>query len=663
MMRNSTKEKRIKKFGKIKVWPSVCVVIVSFGIIITALLGTSRVLATILSDNILAVNYVDADKVLRSVSTNIQRNGRIDVSQIEEILNNKQVYSLHIYDRNKYSLYQRGNEITKKKRNMFNLNLDKNKKLYISFNKNTLKIEKEYVNLVRTIDKDYLNDEIVFSLPVWIQYEYFGYSIQIKTALVLTKRIAFYGSMLFVLIMIITVFPLCFLLANVIKNSSINIKLQKLLFTDIQTGASNWICFEQTAIQIINKYRNRRKKFAIVDIEVVGYSNLLAFFGSNEGIHLLEKYNRYLLSKLSSRNEFVAHIPKSNYVLLLCGDEKQDMKRRVEILLNSFSFERKSNYLGFRAGVYILPDGRTSKGLAERRKLSIADCYNNAVMARHSIGEYEGNYQVVMFNNALLDEQLWEHKVEERIDEAISKREFKVYFQPKYNPINEKLVGAEALIRWVSEEEGLVSPIDFIPIYERNGLIKKIDDYMLDTVARYQAKWIQMGRRVVPVSVNVSRAHFAEDNLAEHIRDIVDRYKVPHEYIEIELTESAFFDDKDIILKIVEKIQSYGFEVSMDDFGTGYSSLNSLKDLDLDVLKLDAEFFRGSMDESRAKIVISDAIRMAKHLGMKVVAEGIEKKEQVQFLADAGCDMIQGFYYSKPVPAADFTTKMEKIKS
>lgn len=169
------------------------------------------------------------------------------------------------------------------------------------------------------------------------------------------------------------------------------------------------------------------------------------------------------------------------------------------------------------------------------------------------------------------------------------------------------------------------------------------------------------GKKMIPISVNVSRAHFAQEGLAEHICQLVDAYGPSHELIELEVTESAFFDDKDILVETVKQLRAYGFRVSMDDFGAGYSSLNSLKDIPIDVLKLDGEFFRGDDDGSRrGKIVVREAIQLAKNLDMHVVAEGIEKKEQVDFLAEQGCDMIQGFYYAKPMPIEEFEQKVEE---
>ena len=182
---------------------------------------------------------------------------------------------------------------------------------------------------------------------------------------------------------------------------------------------------------------------------------------------------------------------------------------------------------------------------------------------------------------------------------------------------------------------------------------------MITHVARDQKRWLDLGFKCVPVSVNVSRAHFIEADLAEQIRDMVDEVGTPHEYIEIELTESAFFDDKKALLETITRLKGYGFVVSMDDFGSGYSPLNSLKDMPLDVLKLDAEFFRGEDSGVRGEIVVSEAIRLAKSLNMRTVAEGVEVKEQVDFLASQGCDMIQGYYYAKPMPGPDYETRMK----
>ena len=180
---------------------------------------------------------------------------------------------------------------------------------------------------------------------------------------------------------------------------------------------------------------------------------------------------------------------------------------------------------------------------------------------------------------------------------------------------------------------------------------------MLEEVSRLQAQWLAEGRKVVPISVNVSRAHFTREDLAEHIVRIVDKYNVPHNIIELELTESAFFDVYKVLLNTVKKLRDFGFIVSMDDFGAGFSSLNSLKELQLDVLKIDADFFRGENVEERGMLIVSEVIDLAKKLNMKIVAEGIESREQVDFLVEQECDLIQGYFFAKPMAIEEFVQK------
>ena len=265
---------------------------------------------------------------------------------------------------------------------------------------------------------------------------------------------------------------------------------------------------------------------------------------------------------------------------------------------------------------------------------------------------------IAFFGDKLVEDEKWIDLVTEHQKDALEKEEFKVYYQPKYDPRTNEQLGAEALIRWVSDEIGFVPPGRFIPIFENSGFITEIDHYMLAHVARDQKKWLDEGRKCVPVSVNVSRAHFAEVNLADQIRDIIDQEGAPHELIEIELTESAFFDDQKLMLATITKLKEYGFLVSMDDFGSGYSSLNSLKDMPLNILKLDAGFFRGQKDNERAEIVVSEILHLAKKLNMTTVAEGVDEQHQVDFLAAEGCNMIQGYYYSKPMPKEEYESRM-----
>ncbi len=270
----------------------------------------------------------------------------------------------------------------------------------------------------------------------------------------------------------------------------------------------------------------------------------------------------------------------------------------------------------------------------------------------------ESTEKLIMFIEEMYKEERWSRTVKNETERAIAQKEFQVFIQPKYSAKEEKLSGGEALVRWIHPTEGLVPPYRFIPTLEKNGDIIALDDYMISEAARLQSEWIAAGKNVVPISVNLSRAHFIRADLAEHICRLVDSYKVPHRLIGLELTESAFFDDKQILLRTIKQLKSYGFEISMDDFGSGYSSLNSLKELPLDVLKLDAGFVRDEDVDGRGKMIVSDTISLAKKLDMRIVAEGIETKEQVDYLANLDCDLIQGYYFANPMPASEFESRL-----
>ena len=314
--------------------------------------------------------------------------------------------------------------------------------------------------------------------------------------------------------------------------------------------------------------------------------------------------------------------------------------------------------MSFSAGIYLLRPAANRKE-RRRRQIDLNQVYHFASAARSSIRGKEGEH-IKIFDQQILQEQLWKHKVEERMEAALAAGEFQMYLQPKFHPVTEKIVGAEALVRWISPEDGMIPPGRFIPIFEENGFITKLDDYMISEVAKLQSEWKINGRKQVPISVNVSRVNFVKADLAEHICRLVDGYGAEHAGIELELTESAFLGNKNMLQKILQELKMCGFCLSMDDFGAGYSSLNSLKDLPIDVLKLDMDFFRGDGSKERGEIVVKETIRLAKSLHMKIVAEGIEKKEQVEFLAEQGCDMIQGYYFARPMPVSEFNERAER---
>lgn len=490
-----------------------------------------------------------------------------------------------------------------------------------------------------------------------------GMPLSGSRTLLVKSRIYFYDKDIFlafaigILSFAAMFLPILFLFANVVSNVSKQRRITSLLYADQITKGNSWTYFEHYADRSLCRRGNANKLFSVIDITLMKYRSYCSFHGVEEGERLLGKIDRRL-AEFAGKGGCSALYGKSSYGLFMKCKSREECESSVQALLKQLSESLGHDGMVFHAGICFLEPVSDEKGRYKRRvDIDIAEAYNRASAARASITDENVNAAAV-FDRKLLDDQLWEHKVGENMQKALDKEEFQVYLQPKYNPVTEQLVGAEALVRWINEEEGFISPGRFIPIFEKNGFITKLDDYMLSHVAELQAKWLEQGKDVVPVSVNVSRAHFADPDLAGHICRLIDQYQVPHHLIEIELTESAFFDDKAALLNTVQALKQAGFAVSMDDFGAGYSSLNSLKDLPLDVLKLDAEFFRGEDEQGRGEIVVSQVIRLAKQLHMRIVAEGIEKKEQVDFLAAQNCDMIQGFYYAKPMPATEYEERM-----
>ena len=457
------------------------------------------------------------------------------------------------------------------------------------------------------------------------------------------------------LISVVVIFLVGSLIFRTVLNVIRQAALTNYFFTDAVTGGRNAMYFQIKGEELLKKRRNRENSYAVVNLVFVNFRNYVVSHSLKQGEKLLAKVYKIIDRNTHVKNERCAHMTSSTFAFVWHYVTREGFEKRLQGLLELLAKVDGNHRFSFQAGVRLI-DRNEEQG-KDRRDLDIDDEYNKACTAREVLADTD-EPGISFFNEKIVMEQQWLNSVQEKQHKALENQEFVVYYQPKYDPRTNKLQGAEALIRWQSPELGFVTPFKFIPIFEKNGFITEIDHYMISHVAADQKRWLNAGFRCVPVSVNISRAHFIEDDLAEQIRDSVDATGCPHDLIEIELTESAFFDNKKAMIETINRLKNYGFAVSMDDFGAGYSSLNSLKDMPLDVLKLDADFFRGSSENGRGEIVVSEAIRLGKSLNMKIVAEGVEVREQVDFLASEGCDMIQGYYYAKPLPHEEFEQRM-----
>lgn len=507
----------------------------------------------------------------------------------------------------------------------------------------------DFDSLVSNAD-DEINREII-NIHAWVEQpiKQGRYNLYYSSDLILKTKDLLYILIVMVIMGLVVAIPMILYIITLVMSITGQHKTSKLLYYDPITGGKNWIYFENHGAGFLKKTKNGKARYAMVSFRMDRYQSFRACYGAASGENAIERINVVLKNHLNKRKELFARYSEAEFALLLTMDSQEGINKKIEELKT--------------AAINILAPHKVdfSVGICEARYGEKIDAiYGNASLARKNIQPNNAE-KIAWFDEKLREEQLWERYVEENMERALKDGELHVYLQPKYNAESEKLGGAEALIRWISKEKGFIGPGKFIPIFEKNGFITHIDDFMISSVAKLQAQWVKEGRNVVPISVNVSRAHFTQVDLAEHICKLVDDAGAPKELIELELTESAFFEDKDVLINTVDKLKNMGFKVSMDDFGAGYSSLNSLKDLKLDVLKIDADFFRGREEnEQRGSLIVSETIQLAKSLGMTTVAEGIESADQVEFLAKSGCDLIQGYYFAKPMPVDEYVERMEK---
>ncbi len=421
--------------------------------------------------------------------------------------------------------------------------------------------------------------------------------------------------------------------------------IHDLAFKDNVTSGGNNTWFYYEAEKILKNESNNSYALIILDIDNLKILN--DTYGYNVGNNVLNfVYN--LVLNLLSKDEAVARVMQDDFAILVKYISDKDIENGLNHIVqkmnecNMASLGLDENYvISLSVGVYVIED----KGL---NMLSIQD---RAYMALNSAKKTQGSLLRYAFFQEKDRVRLVEDKrIENRMEEALQNKEFIVHLQPKYDISTNKISGAEALVRWEDPERGLVSPGCFIPLFERNGFIYKLDLYVFEQVCILLRSELDRGVEPYTISVNLSRSYLNRPNFLDEFKNICKKYEVSPKYLELELTESVMFENMDLLSEIINDMHDFGFTCSLDDFGSGYSSLNMLKSIPVDVLKLDREFFtEPEKTRARGTSVIESVILLAQKLNMKTVSEGVEKDWQIEFLRDAKCDMVQGFIFSKPV--------------
>lgn len=379
-------------------------------------------------------------------------------------------------------------------------------------------------------------------------------------------------------------------------------------------------------------------------LDVDNYKRVNDIYGHSMGDKLLVCISDFLRNSVDG---FISRIGGDEFVILFDGAlEEKDIILIAERLLEDFrEMDFRKDVLSLISlSIGIILKQQVDKPLDEVLTMCDTAMYQAKYAGKNRYFIYRANNKIFEINR----------NIEAEMEEALKNGEFIVYFQPKVNMVSSDIYGAEALSRWKHLIDGLRMPLMYIPLFEKNGFVSKLDMYVYEEVCKIKAGWKGMKYEHIPVSVNMSRLHLYDKEFPQKLEAIAAKYGIPTEELELEITESTFIKDSVELVDVVIRLKERGFVVSIDDFGSGFSALHLLKDLPVDIIKIDRGFLQDSTTNVRGRKIIRNIIGLCKDLKLDVVTEGIETKEQVDFITSCGCQIAQGFYYSKPLPLKEF---------
>lgn len=488
-------------------------------------------------------------------------------------------------------------------------------------------------------------EKIVHYVPLELNDWYLLSIIPIKAV---NQKTAFFMRLSIIIISIVAIsfLLLIFLILHMQRRNQK--RLERIAYEDPVTGGYNQKRFDMEAGELIR--RAPSGTYAVVSADIRQFKLINDGFGSEFGNLLLKHVHDRLRERLRE-GELICRVTADTFALLIKNDGRESIAARMEKAvgaINQFNGElKKKYYLRIIEGVYVVDDPTLDMIVIEDRA--------NVARKNHKENRSTDLNTCVFYTDLDRLHMVREKEIENKMQDALKNHEFEVYLQPKVELKGETIAGAEALVRWNDPEYGLISPAEFIPIFEKNGFIVNLDLYMFEQVCGLLQSWIEKGYEPVPVSVNLSHVHLKNPDFLKEFRAIFQKYKLPPKLLEIELTETLVFENLDLLVKVIDQFHEIGFDCSLDDFGSGYSSLNILKDVPVDTLKLDRGFFGSNQQKNdRGGYIVESIIELAKKLKMQTVSEGVETKEQVAFLKKANCDMVQGYVFAKPVPIVDF---------
>lgn len=432
--------------------------------------------------------------------------------------------------------------------------------------------------------------------------------------------------------------------------SKSNRKIYELLYIDRLTGVWNFNKFRIEAEKLL--LDSTSTDYALIYTDINRFKAINDRYGYAQSDKLLQILAESIQAELRS-GEIVARVSADHFVTLLHYSDRASFLKRmqaVSVAMNTIAHPEGDFFkVTLISGVYLVNPG-------EHDVILMMDCANQARKTMKD--SRRSNY--AFFNEQLRERFLLEQEIEGAMERALAEGQFEAYYQPKYDLKTKRIVGAEALVRWNWPQCGVISPGDFIPLFEKNGFVIELDFYIYEQVCIALNRWRELGLPLVPVSSNFSRLHLSRPDFINRIKEIADRYRIPPHLLELEMTESAAEENTSQLVALSQQLKLMDFSLAMDDFGSGYSSLNLLKRLPVDVLKLDKEFLQTGAVSERERIIIKGFVAIAKQLDMSVVCEGVETQEQAAFLDSVDCRIAQGYLYAKPMPLQAFEQRLRE---
>lgn len=432
-----------------------------------------------------------------------------------------------------------------------------------------------------------------------------------------------------------------------ISTADITDCLGTIQMNDRLTGLMTFNVFAAEALRLYPSENSVRGLFAVV-MNVADFARVNEEKGYETGNAVLIAIAG-ILSRCVGEGELLCRSEDSRFTMLFRSESMRSFESRLNLLMNSIQkqvYDKLQVHINLIAGVCDMNEEQPG----------VIGAVDRAILAQKTIRDrvyYSGN--LIAYYDSVMRDKIEERRfIESNMTAALDNNEFYVYYQPKVNIDTGKVVGAEALVRWIRADGNIIPPGKFVPIFEENGFVTEMDFAVYRRAVADIAKWLRMDIEVPLISLNVSRRHLADENFCAKFNALVDALGVPHDYIELEITESLLTENLNKLVEVAAWFKERGYRISIDDFGSGYSSLNLITMLPFDTLKIDGGFFLRNDLTDKNKKVITSVVSLAKSLNLETVSEGVETQTQVDFLKELGCDMIQGFFYYKPMPGDEF---------